>query len=166
MPRAMITIRRMRPHETDAAKDVICRCFMEFWAPEGTTPQEMRQMVDAAHGLDDVDNVREQYFDGGTFLVVLDGGEIVGTGALARLSARACELDRMWLLPQYRRRGIGHRIVRRLFALARRRGYRTVRLHTNSNLRGGIKFYESLGFRRIEPYKETKYSDVFMERDL
>jgi ribosomal protein S18 acetylase RimI-like enzyme len=163
----MVTIRKMRTGEAGAAKDVICACFIEFWAGEGTTLEEMRRLVDADHGLDDVDDAQAHYFDdGGEFLVVVDGRRIVGTGALSRLSARVCELDRMWLLPPYRRRGIGHRIVRRLFAFARRHGYRTVRLHTNSDLQGAIRFYEGLGFRRIRPYRETKYSDVFMERAL
>ena len=163
----MITIRDIRPQETDAAKDVICRCFIEFWGDEGTTLEEMRRMVDAHQGLDDVGDVRAHYFDsGGTFLAVLDGGRLVGTGALSRLSARVCELDRMWLLPEYRRQGIGHRIVRRLFAFARRHSYRTVRLHTSSDLQGAIAFYEKLGFRRIEKYRDVKYSDVFMEREL
>ncbi len=162
---AMISIRRMRPGEAGAAKDVICRCFIDSWAHDKSL-EEIRQLVDGDHALDDVDDAKACYFDGGTFLVVVDGDRIVGTGALARLSDSVCELDRMWLLPQYRRRGIGHRIVKRLFALARRRGYRTVRLHTNSDLQGAIKFYEGLGFRHIPPYKETKYSDVYMERDL
>lgn len=163
----MITIRPIRLPETDAAKDVICRCFIEFWAEEGATLEEMRRMVDAHHGLDDVDNVQAAYFDsGGTFLAVLDGGRLVGSGALSRLSSQVCELDRMWLLPEYRRQGIGHGMVRRLFAFARRHGYRTVRLHTSSDLRGAIAFYEKLGFRHIEKYRGVKYSDVFMEREL
>jgi putative acetyltransferase len=163
----MVTIRKIRAQEAGAAKDVICQCFIEFWAPDGTTLDEMRQVVDEDHGLDDVDNVQAKYFDnGGTFLVVLDGERLVGTGALGRLSERVCELDRMWLLKEYRRQGIGHRMVGRLFSFARRHGYRTVRLHTNSDLQGAIRFYEGLGFRRIEPYRETKYSDVFMGREL
>jgi putative acetyltransferase len=166
MSGAMIAIRKLRPEEADAARDLICRCFIEFWAHDMTL-EEVRRLVDADHGLDDVAAVQARYFDaGGTFLAVLDDGRVVGTGALSRISDEVCELDRMWLLPEYRRRGIGHRVVKRLFAFARRRGYRTVRLHTNSDLKGAIRFYEGLGFRRIAPYKEMKYSDIFMEREL
>ena len=71
--------------------------------------------------------------------------------------ASASSLSGKWL---------GHRMVELLFDFARRQGYRTVRLHTSSDLQGAIAFYEKLGFRRIEKYRDVKYSDVFMEREL
>ncbi len=163
----VITFREIEPHQADAAIDVICRCFHEFWGEEGSAPADVRRRVEADGVLDDVRNVREHYFDqGGTFRVILADGRVVGTGAVAPLQRTVCELRRMWILQGFRRRGLGTEMARRLMGFARSRGFERVRLHTSSDLQGAIRFYERLGFEHIEPYKQTKHSDVFMQAPL
>ena len=163
----MVEIDEIRPEEADDAKDLLCRCFCEFWGDPDTTVEEMRQFVEERRGLRDLDDIEAEYFQNrGTFLVVRDDGEVVGTGALRRFEDDICELCRMWLLPEYRRQGLGTRLAERLLDFAREQGYETVRLHTVSDLEGAIQFYERLGFHHIERYKETDHSDVFMEMDL
>ncbi len=126
----------------------------------------MRRLVDGDHGLDDVDDAKALYFDGGTFLVVVDDGRIVGTGALARLSDAVCELDRMWLLPSID--AAASAAASSSASSPSPAGAATAPCASTrtASLQGAIQFYEGLGFRRIPSYREAKYSDVYMEREL
>jgi putative acetyltransferase len=116
--------------------------------------------------LGDVDDFQRQYGPpGGTFLVALDGQQIIGTGAIRRLDDETAELRRMWLLPDYHGQGIGYRLAAALFAFARAAGYHRVRLSTSDVQRRAIRFYERLGFYPIERYRDTD-DTVFLELRL
>jgi predicted GNAT family N-acyltransferase len=70
--------------------------------------------------------------------------DLVGTGRLEPTG----KIGRVAVLPQYRGRGAGLAIVRRLVELARERGFAEVHLNAQTYARG---FYERLGFRAEGP---------------
>jgi len=84
-------------------------------------------------------------------------GEAVACGALRRLSPDAGEIKRMYVVPAYRRRALGRRILDELEARARGFGYRTLRLETGARQPAAIQLYESSGYVRIPCYNE--YAD-------
>ncbi len=103
-----------------------------------------------------------------------------GVGCLKRLDNTVAELQRMYVLPAYRGKGIGRAIANRLIADARSIGYRQLRLESLEFLDAAQSLYRSLGFRQVDPYAHNSmgayqppeqldqyYSiTVFMEMDL
>lgn len=67
----------------------------------------------------------------------------------------AAKLERFAVLPEYRGRGYGRRLVEHLIRDARQAGFDTFVLHAQAHLE---PFYASFGFERV--------SDVFMEAGI
>lgn len=159
----MIVIRPMEPDDLPAAKRVMLTVAAGIFDPEHPAATFVNRHSAA---LSDVDDFQAQYGPpGGLFLVATDGDEVVGTGAIRRLSDETAELRRMWLLEAYHGRGIGYRLIQELFAFARAAGYRRVRLSTSAVQQRAIYFYDRLGFYPIPAYRDTD-DEVFMEREV
>ena len=64
-------------------------------------------------------------------------------------------LENLAIAPAHQRRGLGHRLMARVEAMARARGLPKVRLYTNKAFDSNLKFYEKLGYtlEREEPIK-------------
>jgi ribosomal protein S18 acetylase RimI-like enzyme len=64
-------------------------------------------------------------------------------------------LENIAVSPAHQRRGLGHRLMARIEALARAQGKKQVRLYTNKAFDSNLKFYEKLGYtvEREEPIK-------------
>lgn len=157
----MIKIKPIQPHQTEAVKSIIFTVCNELWQ----VSDDVIRRYDEMHDLDDV---RSHYFDnGGTFLVLVDDEKVVGSGAIRRLNNDICELKRMWLLKEYRGRGLGMKMAQRLLDFAKNTGYKQVRLDLvdTQKQEQALKFYNKLGFYFIERYKDSLCS-VFMEKIL
>jgi ribosomal protein S18 acetylase RimI-like enzyme len=77
------------------------------------------------------------------------------------------ELKRVYVQPGMRGIGLGRRLTGRIIGHARAAGYRALRLDTLPSMQPAIAMYESMGFRRIGPYRENPVQGaVFMELDL
>lgn len=96
---------------------------------------------------------RSRVRDGATYLMALVDGKAVGCGALQPTGeAGVGELKRMFVIPQFRGRGIASVVLGSLEALAVELGYTTLRLATGDRQPEAIALYEKRGYRRIEPY--------------
>ena len=107
---------------------------------------------------------------GGALLLALAGGRAAGCVTLRTIGDGVCEMKRFYVRPEYHGLGLGRRLAEAFIALARERGFRTMRLETGDLQTEAQTLYRSLGFRRIEPYydcpEELGRYLVFMERDL
>jgi putative acetyltransferase len=103
----------------------------------------------------------------GIFLVVEQGGEIVGCGAAKHCGGWA-ELKRMYLKPKARGGGIALAMLVKLLDWARAQGLPLARLETGNVSVGALRLYRRAGFREIPafpPYQPDPLS-IFMERPL
>lgn len=157
----MIEIKPIQLHQVAEVKRVILIVCHEIWQ----LPLEVIRCYDA---MSDLDDLQSHYFNNkGIFLVLIDNSMVVGSGAIRRLSDDICELKRMWLLKDYRGKGLGWQMAQRLLDFAKKTGYKKVRLDTVDELKQAqaIKLYKRLGFSLIERYNEG-FSTIFMEKLL
>lgn len=84
-------------------------------------------------------------------------GRLVACCAHTVLNPRRLWLGRMFVLPEYRRTGVGTELQRQLGALAREAG-QTLALHVHSDNLGAIRFYEALGFKETGVGFYAKYA--------
>jgi putative acetyltransferase len=159
-------IRPIRSEELDEAISVIAAAVQSVYGSGDATPEilaSVRSNLIQSGSLDDMRNLSASYEqNGGLFLVLVDDGRVVGTGALKRLDFRTGELGRMWFLPAYRGRGLGKRMAQQLLAFAREQRYERVLLDTSERCTDAIALFRKLGFQESERYK-TSPTTVFME---
>lgn len=162
----MIEIRPIQQNEVTEAKRVIFTVAFEVFR-EASTLEESIAKYSAQGKLSEMDDVQKNYFEnGGTFLVTVDDGRIIGTGAIRWLEESVCELKRMWLLTEYHGQGLGYRMMQELFKVARDMGYQTIRLETDRVVQTrAVNFYKKLGFYEIPRFGDDP-DDMEMEMAL
>jgi putative acetyltransferase len=96
---------------------------------------------------DDLDSIFETYFSGGCFWIAESSpGQIIGTVAIRRISSDEAELKRLRVRKDFRRRGIGTRLLDLCISFCIREGYIKLVLDTASVFREAISLYQSKGF--------------------
>ena len=97
-----------------------------------------------------------------------DAAGAVGLRPLgSRDSTRLCEMKRLYVRPNYRKRGIGQRLVRCVIAEAREKGYLAMRLDTLPSMRSAREIYGACGFVPVENYNDSPLDGVeHFELDL
>ena len=108
-----------------------------------------------AESLDDDNNNLEQQ-------------KIVGTTAVRNLKQfeSTCELKRMYVLNEFRRLGLGQKLLDIAIDFARSVGYSRIVLDSSKTLRAARALYLKNGFVDIPKYNDNYRADVFMERKL
>jgi putative acetyltransferase len=125
------------------------------FARENSPPEDM-------HALD-VDGLRDPAV---AFYSFRRGGELLGVGALRRLTADHAELKSMHTVAEARGQGIGRAMLDHLLAQARREGYGRVSLETGTPpaFAPALRLYEGAGFIPCAPfgsYRESPNSCYF-----
>jgi carbonic anhydrase len=88
----------------------------------------------------------------------------VGYVALRGLEHATCEMNRLFILPEYRAQGVGKRLAEKLVVRAARLGYSRRVLDTLPEMAAAIRMYRALGFKETErswdnPIERTVYLD-------
>jgi putative acetyltransferase len=157
----MIEIKSIQLHQSEEVKHLIFAVCNEIF-------QVSEEVIRRFDTMFDIDDMSSHYFDnGGTFLVLMDEGRVVGSGAIRRLDNDICELKRMWFLKEYRGRGLAKKMVQLLLDFARKTGYKKVRLDLLDEQKQtqALEFYKRMGFYVIAPYNHS-FCTVFMEKVL
>lgn len=162
----MIEIRQIKPDEVAAAKELIYRVAHRVFN-DTRALEESIAYYESRSQLHDMDNVQQTYFDNdGTFLVMTDNRQLIGTGAIRKFDDETCELKRLWLLFDYHGQGLGYRMIQELFAFARQKRYSRIRLETDrAGQSRAYELYKGLGFYEVPRYSDNE-EDVAMEMVL
>ena len=94
----------------------------------------------------------------GRFYIAQYEATVAGVGCLKQLAEGVAEIQRMYVLPALRGKGIGRAIVNRLVADARMIGYRQLKLESLEFLKEAHALYKSIGFNEV-----TRYDDNSMK---
>ena len=93
------------------------------------------------------------YYDrpGRAYYVLLDGETVIGGVGVAEFDALpgGCELQKLYLAPAFRGRGLGSRMIRFIEDRARALGYRQIYLETHTALSAALRAYQRAGYRPI-----------------
>jgi ribosomal protein S18 acetylase RimI-like enzyme len=99
----------------------------------------------------------------GNLLIAWENGIALGCGMLREFETGIAEIQRLYINPQARGRGIARQISIALMDQARAAGFHTIRLDTARQLTGAIALYQSLGFQARSPYHNfTPQMDHFI----
>jgi putative acetyltransferase len=121
--------------------------------------------LQATHGLHPEDVADPDL----TFFIARIDGCGVGCGALRRLEPRVGEIKRMYVLPEFRGRGIARQILEALESRARELGHAEVRLETGIGQPEAIGLYKSAGYSKAAAFGEyagNPFSVYFQKRLL
>jgi ribosomal protein S18 acetylase RimI-like enzyme len=108
----------------------------------------------------------------GNLLLAEAGGVVAGMACMRLIGAQTAEIKRMYVRPDFRRMGLGRRLVQQLINLAVASGNSLLRLDSARFMTSAHALYHSIGFHEIEPYAQSEIPPeyhnhwIFMEMPL
>lgn len=102
----------------------------------------------------------------GRFLVGYEDGVAICCGGIKRLDPQACELKRMYVIPEARGRGVARTLLGALEDRARELGYVIARLDTGPRQPASQHLYESAGYLTIANFNANPMATYFGEKRL
>jgi len=96
----------------------------------------------------------------GALLIAREGQAIAGCVALRKLEDDVCEMKRLFVRSQFKGQGIGRSLAQAIIREGANLGYKTMRLDTLDRLKEAMRLYDTLGFKRINPYYSNPLSGV------
>ena len=106
----------------------------------------------------------------GQLLLALYDSQPAGCVALREMDMATCEMKRMFVSTQFHGKRVGRTLAETLIREARTIGYMSMRLDTSVRQAEAQELYQSIGFKRTEPYyelpKRLEQWLVFMELQL
>ena len=112
-------------------------------------------------------SVQKLIADSVAFFVIRDAGAAAGCGGIKLFGAEYGEIKRMYVRPQFRRRGLGKLMLDHLTEYAKANGVGILRLETGVHQDAAIGLYEQVGFKRIPPfgpYRDDPVSRCYEKR--
>ena len=166
----------LRIHQAQSEEDraAVRELFWEYlqWA-NGRVNEEFGVNFDIRSMLEnDMANLHIFSPPDGCLLLASQESSLAGMACMKRLKDRTAEIKRMYVRPEFRRKGVGRKMVGTLIDEAKKAGYTSIRLDSARFMVGAHALYQSAGFREIAPYPESEIPAefqehwIFMERDL
>ena len=156
-------IRALTPSDADVALgETLVREYVV------ATADELGQDVDVILAIvPDLGDFRGRYFArGGGFVVAESGEEVRGGVGITPGDDGVCEMNRLWIRPQFRRRGLGRALSEAAMSHARTLGFARMLIDVVPSRVGALAMYRSLGFTAVAPTHSYPLEMVFLGRDL
>lgn len=152
----MCQLRDYRPGDEEDVFRIVKRVLAEYNLE--TNPEE----TDA-----DLKDIHQSYIlGGGAFRILESGGRSIGSYGLYATTRVSCELRKMYLLPEFRGRGFGRKIMEDALRTAKALKFIEMTLETNSRLKEAIELYKANGFKEFMPSHLSDRCDLAMKRIL
>jgi GNAT superfamily N-acetyltransferase len=103
---------------------------------------------------------------GGSFLVGYEDDEPICVGGIKRLPDGACEIKRMYVVPQARGRGLARELLEALEGEARSLGYELARLDTGPRQPHAERMYRAAGYAEIGNFNANPFASFWGEKRL
>jgi len=114
----------------------------------------------------DLENIEISYANGFFGLLKTSEDQIIATFALFHLDETSIELQKMYLIPSYRSRGLGKWMLHHLIQKAKDSGYKKLKLQTASVLETAIAIYRKTGFDEVTSPNASSACDRAFEMNL
>lgn len=103
----------------------------------------------------------------GRLFLALAENKPVGCVGLRPFEKGICEMKRLYVKPDFRKRKVGRRLVEAVINAANIIGYEVMRLDTLPAMESANLLYRSLGFRQIRSYRHNPIKGaIYMELPL
>ena len=89
----------------------------------------------------------------GRLLLAFYKNKLAGCIALRKFNVKICEMKRLYVRKEFRGKGIGKALANQVIKLAIKIKYNYMQLDTLPSMRQAISLYNSLGFKKILPYR-------------
>ena len=89
-----------------------------------------------------------------------EGDALAGCIALKRLESGAGELARLFVRPEFRKHGVGRKLVDHAEQEARVMGMPMLVLHTFGGWQAALALYRALDYTEIPPYQEIDFDGI------
>ena len=140
-------IRSFSPDDATAVRELFIKVNLLL------APADLKEAFETyiARSLaEEIDKVSDYYRErGGGFWVAVDGRKIVGMFGLESSSDGAMELRRMYVDPDFRRRGIARTMLDFAEEECRRRHRPRINLSTSELQREALALYQDAGYERV-----------------
>ena len=105
--------------------------------------------------VSDLSDADKFFPPGGRFYLAQYRGDTAGVGCLKKLEDGVGEIQRMYVPPNFRGKGVGRAMLNHLIEDARLIGYRRLKLKSLKFLEVAHSLYRSVEFREIDPYTDN-----------
>jgi ribosomal protein S18 acetylase RimI-like enzyme len=103
----------------------------------------------------------------GTIILCKDNHEFMACVAVRPIDDKIAELKRMYVKPDFQRKGIGEELLRLSLAFAKNAGYEKARLDTLNTMLPAMNLYTKNGFKEIPAYYyNPEPTAVYFEKSL
>jgi len=107
-----------------------------------------------------------RYLNGGAFIVAEVETDAAGCVGVTPGAGGTCEMNRLWIRPDFRRAGLGRTLCEASMDAARELGFVRMALDVVPERTRALALYRSLGFTETPPAHEYPFAMVFLARDL
>jgi len=114
---------------------------------------------------EDLEKIKDDIKKGVKILVAKKNNNLVGAVRFASIGSDKLKLGRLAVLPIYRGKGIGAKLINSVIEIAQEQNFKILALDVMKE-KGLVPLYERLGFKVKNIKKHRNHHDVFMEKKI
>jgi GNAT superfamily N-acetyltransferase len=151
--------------ETSEHKQHVRDLFWEYlqWANQNVNEAFNVNFDIAAMLEDDMQTLDKFLPPNGRLLLGEVDEQVAGLACMKQLIDTICEVKRMYVRWEFRRRGLGRGLLLRLIDEASQMGYLIMRLDSARFMEAAHTLYRSIGFQEIAPYEGSEIPIEFQQ---
>ena len=117
---------------------------------------------------DELENLEVKYgLPFGRLYLIYYNKELAGCIALRKINSKLCEMKRLYIRSQFRSKGLGTYLVKKIISDATEIGYSAILLDTLPFLQDANKLNKNYGFYEIESYNNSPMDNlIYLRLDL